>query len=61
MSEVYDEPMLTISVDGVNIMNKGIVDPVERVRVQVIVPQANSLKDDVKEGNQLVKFANSNE
>ena len=33
MSEVYDEPMLTISVDGVNIMNKGIVDPVERVRV----------------------------
>ena len=61
MSEVYDEPMLTISVDDVNIMNKGIVDPVERVRVQVIVPQANSLKDDVKDCNQLVKFANSNE
>ena len=61
MSEVYDEPMLTISVDGVNIMNKGIVDPVERVRVQVIVPQAYSLKDDVKESNQLVKPVNSNE
>ena len=61
MSEVYEELMLTISVDGVNIMNKGIVDPVERVRVQVIVPQANSLKDDVKDCNQLVKFANSNE